>query len=175
MPELKISSAVAVANWMIKKNLEDPSGLTHLKIQKLLYFAQGWHLAYFSEPLFSDSIEAWKHGPVVKSVYLKLSRFKDNVITALITEPVATDGGWKNGTPEIRFHSEDTKWLLESVWDNDSKTDAWKLVAASHAKGGPWEQTKALAGDDAWGYPIISLEMMKEYFESQLKLANIDG
>ncbi|MDR1081022.1 MAG: hypothetical protein LBQ79_08705 [Deltaproteobacteria bacterium] len=44
-------SAIAVANWFIEKNRTDPSELTHLKIQKMLDFAQGWHLAYFDVPL----------------------------------------------------------------------------------------------------------------------------
>ena len=42
--------------------------MTNMKLQKMLYYQQGFHLAYFDTPLFDDEIEAWMYGPVVKSV-----------------------------------------------------------------------------------------------------------
>ena len=39
------------------------------KLHKLLYFGQGLHLAWFSQPLFSDSISAWDMGPVVGKLW----------------------------------------------------------------------------------------------------------
>ncbi|MDR1166507.1 MAG: hypothetical protein LBO66_11715 [Deltaproteobacteria bacterium] len=53
-PEPIFNSAIAVANWFIGMNRTYPSELTHLKIQKTLYFNQGWRLAYFNIPLFED-------------------------------------------------------------------------------------------------------------------------
>ena len=44
-------------------------GVDQMKLQKLLYFAQGHHLADFGELLFREDIEAWKYGPVVRVVY----------------------------------------------------------------------------------------------------------
>ena len=43
--------------------------MTNLRLQKLLYFAQGWHLARFGRPLFDASIEAWPYGPAVPEAY----------------------------------------------------------------------------------------------------------
>lgn len=43
--------------------------LTNLKLQKLLYYQQGFHLAAFDAPLFNDSMESWMYGPVVPVVY----------------------------------------------------------------------------------------------------------
>ncbi|MGM1061601.1 type II toxin-antitoxin system antitoxin SocA domain-containing protein [Saccharothrix sp. Mg75] len=40
-----------------------------MKLQKLLYYAQAWHLAEHDEPLFDARIEAWRRGPVVPEVY----------------------------------------------------------------------------------------------------------
>ncbi|MDR1035000.1 MAG: hypothetical protein LBT40_00035 [Deltaproteobacteria bacterium] len=59
MPETvrPIQSAIAVSNLLIDKNQTDQSELTPLKLQKILYFAQGWHLAYFDYPLFEDPVE----------------------------------------------------------------------------------------------------------------------
>jgi uncharacterized phage-associated protein len=40
-----------------------------VKLHKLLYYAQGHHLASFGEPLFGDTISAWDMGPVVGSLW----------------------------------------------------------------------------------------------------------
>ncbi|PSL54601.1 putative phage-associated protein [Saccharothrix carnea] len=42
-----------------------------MKLQKLLYYAQAWHLARYDEPLFNARIEAWRRGPVVPEVYFR--------------------------------------------------------------------------------------------------------
>ncbi len=42
--------------------------ISNLKLQKLLYYAQGFHLALYDKLLFSEDIEAWQHGPVVRDV-----------------------------------------------------------------------------------------------------------
>ena len=46
-----------------------------LKLHKLLYYVQAWHLAFFGRPLFASSFQAWVHGPVSRPIY---DRFKDN-------------------------------------------------------------------------------------------------
>ena len=38
--------------------------LTNLKLQKLLYYQQGYHLAAFGTPLFEENVESWMYGPV---------------------------------------------------------------------------------------------------------------
>ncbi|MDD6056611.1 MAG: DUF4065 domain-containing protein [Helicobacteraceae bacterium] len=65
--------AYQVALYFLFLAREQDSGeiISNLKMQKLLYYAQGEFLAIFNKPLFSDKIEAWKYGPVVKSVYEK--------------------------------------------------------------------------------------------------------
>jgi uncharacterized phage-associated protein len=77
------NTAIGLTNWLIEMNRTAPVDLTHLKIQKLLYFAQGWHLAYFDFPLFEDPVEAWKYGPVVTSVYYALRSRKNEFILPL--------------------------------------------------------------------------------------------
>ncbi|MFF0864134.1 Panacea domain-containing protein [Nonomuraea sp. NPDC003560] len=44
-------------------------GLGRVQVHKLLYFAQGHHLATFGRPLFSDTICAWDMGPVVPTLW----------------------------------------------------------------------------------------------------------
>ena len=74
--------ASSIAKWFLAKNKSESieheatgddyevyEGITHLKLQKLLFYAQGIYLALNDNMLFYDQIVAWEHGPVVKSVY----------------------------------------------------------------------------------------------------------
>ncbi|MDR1166980.1 MAG: DUF4065 domain-containing protein [Deltaproteobacteria bacterium] len=117
-----INSAIAASNWLIFRNRTDPSELTPLKLQKELYFAQGWHLAYHDVPLFEDPIEAWKYGPVVSSVYFALSsRVKNEVITEPIKGYIVQDGVYSIGVPEMKFPDGDDGEFMRSVWKSYSK------------------------------------------------------
>lgn len=61
--------ARTVANYMLYIMGDAFDDLTNMKINKLLYFAQGHYLREYGEPLFDDGIEAWDHGPVIPAVY----------------------------------------------------------------------------------------------------------
>ena len=67
-------SAQQVADYFLA-SADEEELVTNMKLQKLLYYAQGFHLAVHGEPLFHDPIVAWSHGPVVPEVY---HRFKHN-------------------------------------------------------------------------------------------------
>jgi uncharacterized phage-associated protein len=45
--------------------------VTTMKLQKLIYYCQAWHLVRTNSALFDDRIEAWPQGPVVPSIYRK--------------------------------------------------------------------------------------------------------
>ena len=68
---IPMTTASEVAKALIHFAEADPEGepMTALRLHKLLYYCQGWYLAWFGRPLFADQIEAWKHGPVVPSVW----------------------------------------------------------------------------------------------------------
>lgn len=58
--------ALDIAKKLIfKAQNDEPNGgerLTNLKLQKLLYYQQGFHLAFFGTPLFAEDVEAWMYG-----------------------------------------------------------------------------------------------------------------
>ena len=67
MPKL---SALDISLYFIQLASKiDENDLTNLKLQKLLYLAQGRYMAKTGKQLFSDQIEAWSLGPVVRTVY----------------------------------------------------------------------------------------------------------
>ena len=61
--------------------LEKHGPMTAMKLQKLVYYCQAWHLVWREEPLFPERIEAWADGPVVPALWrLHRGAFKQSAI-----------------------------------------------------------------------------------------------
>ena len=61
---------IQIANQLLLYSADKGGELmTNMKLQKMLYYQQGYHLALFDEPLFDDDLEAWMYGPAVPVVY----------------------------------------------------------------------------------------------------------
>lgn len=122
-------SAETIAKWFVAWAETDESGeaeLSNLKLQKLLYYAQGHHLARTGRPLFDDPIEAWDHGPVVPAVYHNFKNFESHPLTLDPDDPFDWD-----------HVSEETTQLLIDVWERYGEFAAWKLRNMTHAEA-PW-------------------------------------
>lgn len=64
-----------IVNWFLSQATEE-NRITHLALQKLLYFSQAWNYVFNGEWLFKDDCEAWVHGAVYHSVYDEFKKFK---------------------------------------------------------------------------------------------------
>ena len=74
-----------VADYFLAQCDEDSGDIiSNLKLQKLVYYAQGFSLAFFGEALFSEPIEAWMHGPVVPALYRKYSHYGNGALPASV-------------------------------------------------------------------------------------------
>ena len=143
-------SAKDVADYFISKASLLDDDITNLKLQKLLYYAQGFHLALYGTPLFKEKIEAWIHGPVCPAVYHQYKDFgSNNIITSLI----------QKNFNEI-FTNEQLEFLDE-IYEVFGQYSAWKLRDMTHQEL-PWINHK----DNAEEIPINE---MKEYFETRIK------
>ena len=71
---------INLANQQVIDERGTVEGITNLKLQKILYFAQAAHLAVHEKPLFKEDIEAWKFGPVIPSVYRKYKKYTNTAI-----------------------------------------------------------------------------------------------
>jgi len=60
---LKIKATVL---YVLKKFLD---GIDYIKLFKILYFAQQHHLVIYGKPIFNDTFQALKHGPVPSFSY----------------------------------------------------------------------------------------------------------
>jgi uncharacterized phage-associated protein len=76
-----MASAFDVAVYLLSKaDIGEGDGMTHLKLQKLLYYCQGFSIVLLAKPLFANVIEAWPHGPVVVDVYHQFKQYDDGII-----------------------------------------------------------------------------------------------
>lgn len=114
----KNNKVFVVADYFLKMVDRDAGGsITHLKLQKLVYYAQAWHLVFTGKPLFSNEIQAWVHGPVCPDLYKKYADYRyEN-----LPEP--------NATPELSKDEMDT---LEAVWECYGDYDGKYLEQLTH-------------------------------------------
>lgn len=162
-------SAIDIATWFIyKTNAEKKEnqtlsdeyevyeGLTHLKLQKLLYYAQGISLASRGKAIFSDAIQAWGHGPVVKTVFDTFSK-KGRAEILLEDAP--------EGSEIIRKLEADSevREVLNITYDNFAIFTAWQLRNMTHIKNGPWDKNY-VSGKNK----VIPQKDIKLYFETEI-------
>ncbi|MGZ3389845.1 MAG: Panacea domain-containing protein, partial [Isosphaeraceae bacterium] len=74
--------ARAIANYFLERARREGKALDQMKIQKLVYFANGWHIAIKGEPLIDEQVEAWRYGPVIQSLRDALREYGDQAIDA---------------------------------------------------------------------------------------------
>lgn len=144
--------AIDIAKKLIfKAQNDEPNGgerLTNLKLQKLLYYQQGFHLAFFGTPLFAEDVEAWMYGPVVPAVYDEYSAYGSSAL------------------PEVKVPvslSEDEEELFNEVYDAYREFSAIGLMNRTHSER-PW--LDAVPHDRG---TVISQESMMSYFKTQIQ------
>ncbi len=145
----------SVANWFLKREQMD-----QMKLHKLVYFAHGWNLGLFGEPLINEEIEAWKYGPVVPSLYHQFKSFGSAPITRLASKWKVEEG--RRIIPKIPDAALRPRRLLDKVWGIYGHKSGTQLSALTHLPDSPWSETRRLKGD-IFGAGI-SNELMKIYF-----------
>ncbi len=124
--------------------------LSNLKLQKLVYYAQGFSLAILGKPLFREEIQAWQHGPVVAELYHSLKKHG--------SEPVPPP---ENGINREEY-PEEVRELLDEVYAVYGQFSASKLRNMTHEEL-PWKEAMGFGAS----FPI-STQTMKEFFATQV-------
>jgi uncharacterized phage-associated protein len=129
--------ARAVANLLLDLARIRDLQLTQVSILKLIYFAHGWYLATYREPLILQEFEAWKYGPVVKVVRDSFRAFESGPITEK-AKKLDVYTSLKVEVPSILSTTDFN--FIRSIFDFYSTYDAWKLSDLTHEPGSPWDQ-----------------------------------
>lgn len=112
-------SASKIAKYFLFKGNSDEELISNLKLQKLVYYAQGLHIALKGTPLFKENIEAWEYGPVVPELYSAYKSYGAGGIP-----------------PDDLFNPEsidsDTREYLDEVYSVFGQFSAVRLIDISH-------------------------------------------
>ncbi len=139
-----------IANcFLFLDDLHDGDGITNMKLQKLVYYAQGFFVALNQgKPLFNDSLEAWAHGPVVPLLYHEFKKYGKGHIRY---EPGQFD-------PALLVSNEYE--LVAEVYEVFGQFSAWKLRNMTHDEP-PWLNNERQAG-------VIPLTEIQAYFTTRI-------
>ncbi len=154
----------AIGNWFLDRAEQDGEHLTAMKLQKLAYVAHGWYLALAGEPLVHDAVEAWKWGPVFRSLYRE---FRDYGSHPIRTRATAFDGAnLEEREISIRdYHGpEQMNEFLESVWNVYGKYTAGQLSDITHQSGTPWHQMYTKMGNQIQPFTVIPNDVIAEHY-----------
>lgn len=124
---------------------EERESISHLKLQKLLYYAQGYSLALLGRPMFADKLENWELGPVVRGVYARYKSYGGNPLPPACSKPE-------------KFQAEELA-VLHRVRREKGQYSALKLSNDTHRET-PWLSTQN--GEE------IGIEVMRGYFQRTL-------
>ena len=108
-----------VAAFILKNRAE----MTTMKLQKLIYYCQAWSLVWDENPLFSENIEAWSNGPVVRELYDKhKGQFKVSK-WPLGNSDLLTENQMETICRVLDFYGDKTSQWLSDLTHNE---DPWK-------------------------------------------------
>jgi len=135
-------SAMAVANAFIKRAEEGKlSGLTPMKLQKLLFFAQSWCLARGEEPLMDDVFCRWQYGPVIPSLYHEFKEYGAKPIAATGGHLVERDGKLLKVTPRMANDDPESWALIDEIIRVYGDYSGAQLSAITHEPDSAWAKT----------------------------------
>lgn len=132
--------ALNIAKYIISYCSKQGRPVSNLQVQKILFFLQVKYYKAFGEWLFSDEIEAWPYGPVVRGVYDVFFGYGgskiDNIYECNINEEI--------------------KNFINPIINELSRKNPWQLVEQTHKKGGSWDTTFRQKGK----YAIINKDLI---------------
>lgn len=142
---LAVITASNLAKYIIYKanNMDVP--ITHLKLQKILYYIAGVSAGALNERIFLDRIEAWEYGPVVRSVYIEFCSW--GALSLICKEGILPD-----------FNDEQKK-LVDFVIDQKIRMSGRELVNATRSET-PWKKYMNCITTK----PEISYQDLRNYF-----------
>jgi uncharacterized phage-associated protein len=143
-----MTTASAVARHIINTFEAAGDPISNLKLQKLLYYVQGWHLATYGEPAFNERLEAWVHGPVQPGVYGEYKHYR-----------------WKPICDPVECPKLDDKLvtLVAGILDAYGGESGYGLEIRTHREA-PWIEARNGIPPDQESNAVISHDSMRRFF-----------
>lgn len=145
---MSVANVLDVAKYILGKQTKP---ITTMKLQKLVYYSQAWHLVWVGKPLFHEQIEAWAKGPVVP----ELHRAHRGMYTIEADHLGGRDG----------VLSTAQKGVIDDVLASYGGLTASQLSLLTHDEA-PWIQARGPLAPGASSNAIISPQSMKSYYSA---------
>lgn len=137
-----------LADYLLAEMRERGEILTPLKLQKMMFYADAWHLALYDREITGERFKAWVHGPVLISQYHRFKDFRWMPITAEIKKPEIS--------PDLKSH-------LDEIVEIFGSETAVALERMTH-KETPWIEARGDLPDDEPCDNYISKQTTAEYY-----------
>ena len=142
-----------------------------LKLQKILYYIQAWHMVYFGKDklIFDEAPEAWINGPVYRSIF---DAFKnkfglyDNIIPD-IQKDISIEKSIYYTHSKLGIDKDQTDFLESIFLQYGTMTDG-KLVFLTHCEK-PWSEKREGLEPFDHSEEKISMETMYQYYYSRME------
>lgn len=149
------ASPKQIADYFLSiQDIDAGEAITHLKLQKLVYYSAAWSLALDNEDPFPDDLEAWQHGPVVRALYAAFAGHGFNPIPA---SAISTD---------LDQLGDDDKELLDDVWEVYGQFSAKKLEQLTHNEK-PWRDARKGLSPIARSTTAINKDTMRSFYTAR--------
>lgn len=126
-------AASLIAYAFVQKGISEGIFVTQMKLQKMVYFAHGYHLAIYGEPLIKDSIQAWQFGPVVPQLYKEYKLYGSNPITD--TDLLVLTNSKQFNLAQL---DADALSTINYTWEALKNISAAQLSNWTHKEESPW-------------------------------------
>jgi len=149
-------SAKTIANYFLELGRHDGIPIDPLKLQKLVYLAHGWSLAFLKRPLIKEPFEAWRYGPVVQTLYREFQSFGASPITSFANkEPSESSYGIDS----------DSRAILDEVWERYKSLSPFQFSMLTHEPGSAWDLTmRSHAPWTPWTSWVIPNDLIAQEF-----------
>lgn len=145
-----MQSVLDISKYVIHQYWKNGTPITNLKLQKILYYVQGYVSKFCNEPAFPQPIYNWPYGPVVPDAYYAYNENQARPIPAPENEELdRAQNRLKLDLVPLRF--------VDQVIDKSYSYPASKLVDMTH-KEDPWKNSHSSQE--------IPYEQIARYFRS---------
>ena len=127
--------------------------LPNIKLQKLLYYSQAWHLGIYKNTLFDGKFQAWIHGPVNREIYDRFCARKDLYSDIEMDDRIECN-------PNV---TEEEKEFFDFILENYGGYSGVQLEIMTHSEK-PWIEARGTCGKYDRCNTIISEDTMKTYY-----------
>lgn len=122
--------------------------ITAMKLQKLAYYSQAWHMVWEDDELFPEDFQAWANGPISPALWPHHRGLR------VISE-------WPDGNVGALTDTE--KASVDLVLDHYGTWTAYQLSQKTHQEG-PWKWARNGLPNGAKSTEVISKGSMVEYY-----------